>query len=255
MSKWVDFCCQRNNDPHTTNINNVLLFLHSLFKPGVGYRVLNTARSSLSTFIDIEGTPVGKHPLITRFMRGVFNIRPTLPKYHYTWDAGIAIKHISKMNNDNLKSSSMKLATLLVLLSGQRCGEILSVLDIQNISLSQDMCIFRLGDCLKTSGLRNHLGEIKFPAYHADVTKCPVYCINQYLNKTEGFRGSVTSLFIRLNRPFKTAFKDTLARWVKKTLIEAGINMSIFSPHSTRSASTSKVKGKVSLKTIIKTGC
>ena len=116
-------------------MNNVLSFLYSLFKSGVGYSVLNTARSSLSSFIDIDGVPVGKHPSITWFMRRVFNIRPTLARYNYTWDAGTVITYISKMNSDNLKSLSMKLATLLAL-SGQRCREILSVLDIRNMTLS-----------------------------------------------------------------------------------------------------------------------
>ena len=62
-------------------------FLYSF----VGYSVLNTAGSSLSSFIDIDGVPVGKHLTITRFLRGVFNIRSTLPRYNYTWDAGTLV--------------------------------------------------------------------------------------------------------------------------------------------------------------------
>ena len=73
----------------------------------------------------------------------------------------------------------MKLATLLPLLSGQRGREILSVLDIRNITLSKQICTIRIGDCLKTSGPQNHLDEIKLPAYHYDVTICPVDCIQQ----------------------------------------------------------------------------
>ena len=158
------------------------------------------------------------------------------------------------MNSDNLKSLGMKLATLLALLSGQRCREILSVLNIRNMTLSKQICKIRTADCLKTSGPRNHLGEIKLTAYHEDVTVYPVDCIQRYLKETEGHRGNITSLVITLNKLFKTPSKDTLARWLKETLIEAGVDMTIFSPHSTRSASSSKVKGKVSLKTIIQTG-
>ena len=57
-----------------------------------------------------------------------------------------------------------------------------------------------------------------------------------------------------MKKPFKVPLKDTLVRWVKQTLNDAGINMSIFSPHSTRSTSNSKAKTYVPLKTILETG-
>ena len=57
---------------------------------------MNTARSSLSTFINIDGEPVGQHPVITRFMKGVFNIKPALPKYNFTWDVGVVITYLSE---------------------------------------------------------------------------------------------------------------------------------------------------------------
>ena len=62
-----------------TTINQILLFLYDLFQRGVGYSVMNTAWSSLSTFIKIDGVPVGQHPVITRFMKGVFSNKPALP--------------------------------------------------------------------------------------------------------------------------------------------------------------------------------
>ena len=73
---------------------------------------------------------------MTRFKKGVFNIKPALPKYNVTWDVGIVITYISKIDTNSLKYLSQKLATLLVLLCGLRCGEILSVLVIRNLELS-----------------------------------------------------------------------------------------------------------------------
>ena len=122
---------QSNISPYETTINQILLFLYDLFQSGVGYSVMNTARSSLSTFINIDGVPVGQHPVITRFMKGFMKvIKPALPKYNFTWDVGIVITHISKINTNSLKFLSQKLAKLLVSLRGQIWAEILSVLDI-----------------------------------------------------------------------------------------------------------------------------
>ena len=93
---------------------------------------MNIAQSSLSKFINIDGVPDGQQTVIIRFMKGVFNIKPAFPKYNFTWDVGIVITYISKIDTNSLKYLSQKLATLLVLLCGQRCGEILSVLNMKS---------------------------------------------------------------------------------------------------------------------------
>ena len=154
----------------------------------------------------------------------------------------------------------MVVATLMVLLCDQRCGEMLSVLNIRNLDLSENMCVTRIGDILKTSGPKNHIGEKKLYAYPNDnfelskLTICPPNCLRQHLEATKQHRGNITFLFITLNELFKVPWKDTLVRWVKQTLRDAGINKNIFSPQSSRSASNSKAKSYVPLKTILETG-
>ena len=98
------------------------------------------------------------------------------------------------------------------------------------------------------------LDEIKFYSYPNDLTICPLNCLRQYLEATKQHRGNITSLFMTLNKPFKVSSKDTLVRWVKQTLEDTGINMNIFSPHSTLSVSNSKAEISVPLKTILETG-
>ena len=71
------------------NIINVLEFLHSLKMRNVGYSVINTARSALTTFITIDNHTVRMHSLVCRYLKGVFNEFPVLPKYSFTWDVGV----------------------------------------------------------------------------------------------------------------------------------------------------------------------
>ena len=103
ISKCVERCSQRNFSPYETTVNQILLFLCDLFQSGVGYNVMNTTRSSLSTLINIDGVPIGQHPVITRFLKGVFNIKPALPKCNFTWDVEIVIIYISKIDANSLK--------------------------------------------------------------------------------------------------------------------------------------------------------
>ena len=60
-------------------------------------------------------------------------------------------------------------------------------------------------------------------------------------------------LFISYTKPHKAVSPDTVSRWIKTTLVDAGIDTSKYSAHSTRSASTSAAKGNnISIPTIMK---
>ena len=58
-------------------MEEVIEFLTEQYNNGLGYESLNTARSSLSSLgIIIYGIRVGCHPLIIRYLNGVFDVRP-----------------------------------------------------------------------------------------------------------------------------------------------------------------------------------
>ena len=73
------------------SVESVLNFLGDIFDTGIGYSAVGTARSALSTFLWIDGKPAGEHSLVCRFMKGVFNIRPALPRYEVTWDVSVVL--------------------------------------------------------------------------------------------------------------------------------------------------------------------
>ena len=76
-------------------VEEVLQFLTELFEANCGYSALNTARSALSTFIVLPGNiSVGNHPLVTRFMKGVFQSKLTLPKYTEIWDVNAVLSYL-----------------------------------------------------------------------------------------------------------------------------------------------------------------
>ena len=255
IREWFGFCTKQQIDPTHPNIIKVLEFLHSLKMRNVGYSVINTARSALSTFITIDNHTVGMHPLVCRYLKGVFNEFPVLSKHSFTWDIGVVLKYISSLNTENVQHLSQKLATLLAVLCGQYAREVLSLMGIKNITMEQTCLIIRIGDLLKISNPKFHNGELKFPKYIDNTNICPVATLKQYLHMTSKNRGEIKSLFITKVRPFKPASKDTIAKWIRETLSNAGIDTSIFSPHSTRSAASSTAKRcRVPIDTILKPG-
>ena len=238
-----------------SSVENVINFLSDIFETGVGYSAVGTARSALSTFLWIDGKPAGEHPLVCRFMRGVFNIRPALPRYEVSWDVKLVFKYLKKLHPPqslSLKDLSLKLVMLLALLAGQR-HQTLSCLDVINMSFTENAVKFRITEVLKHTRPGHHIPELVFPAYDIDERLCPVKYIIQYLKVTRDLRMKEKKLLVSYIKPHKAVTTSTISRWIKSIMIRAGIDLSIFSPYSTRAAATSKACGKVQLGTILRT--
>lgn len=60
----------------------------------------------MSLFINTDGVPAGQYPFITRFTKGVFNIKSAVSKCNVTWVVKIVITHISKIDSYSLNRNS-----------------------------------------------------------------------------------------------------------------------------------------------------
>lgn len=216
---------------------------------------MNTLRSSISAIARIDGKPAGQHLLVSRFMKAVFQGRPALPRYNFTWDPQVVLDYIKTLGPNKhlpITQLSRKLVMLMLILSGQRC-QTLHMLDVRNMSITPSKVVFTIGDLLKTSGPKRHLSHISFKAYAPDRRLCVHTALTHYLERTLEKRGKITSLFLTTTSYGKPASRDTIRRWAKDIMRGAGINLSIFSPHSTRSASSSKAAVSLPLSTIVQT--
>lgn len=74
---------------------------------------------------------------------------------------------------------------------------------------------------------------------------CPVKCLEHYVSCTNDLWNDVSdSLFIFSKKPHPKATPSTVARWIKSILFEAGVDVPIFSAHSTGAASASAAWAK-----------
>ena len=84
---------------------------------------------------------------------------------------------------------------------------------------------------------------------------CPVACLREYIKKTENHRnrsGDSQPLFLATQRPYSPVSSTSIGRWLKLTLQDAGIDISVFKAHSTRGASSSAARQSgVSVKDIL----
>ena len=128
LQKWTTFCSRRGSDTIQSSISEVLDFLTELFDGGLGYSGLNTARCALSSVILLDGNKtVGSHPLVNRFLKVVFNVRPCVPRYQYIWDTSLVLSYLktfAPLDFLNLKDLTLKLVMLIALVIGQRSQSI-----------------------------------------------------------------------------------------------------------------------------------
>ena len=237
-------------------MNEVVEFLTFLFESGEGYSAINSARSALSTMIvDKNSMPVGRVPAVKRFMKGVFRLRPSLPRYSCIWDVNIVLDYLKVFYpNEELPLShlTLKLTMLLALTTAQRT-QTLHVLDIEDFQIYDNLVMIPITARLKQTNARNNKFKIELRSLEEDPSICVVECLKSYLKRTGKLRTS-SKLLISYLKPYKAVSKQTISRWIKKVMFEAGIDTEIFKSHSTRAAACSKLKNNsVPIEEIIET--
>lgn len=221
------------------------------------YSTINTAKSALSSFLHLDtDIPFGKLPIVKRFMKGIFEQRPTFPRHQDIWDLKPVFDHFRSQHgaaNLTLKELSMKTTFLLCLLSGQRCQTI-KLLNIDHMDVMADRYIFHVNSKVKQTRPGKHINPLEFIAYPSEESLCVVSHLNEYIRKTSSFRkDGMKQLLLAFNKPHNPVSTDTISRWVKQVLLSAGVDTSKFKAHSVRSASTSHLaKLNVNIQDIIK---
>ena len=142
-----------------------------------------------------------------------------------------------------------KLCALILLATAQRV-QTLHKIQVKNIKFFDDKCEILITEKLKHSKPGSPKTILKFERFRDNDKLCVVLTLKEYLKRSENVRNKSDGLFLCLVKPYGCASKDTLARWLKSVLIDAGIND--FCSHSFRSASsTAMAKAGVAIEDIL----
>lgn len=179
--------------------------------------------------------------MISRFLKGIFNTHPPLPRYTEIWNVSLVLDYIRGLppvEELDLKMLSLKLCFLVAITSAQRL-QTLQLLQLDQLTLTEDSALFRVTKFLKQSRPGNIGIEVVLEAYPKDVRLCVLKTLKAYIAKTHSLRKEELGLFISYKKPYHRVSKDTLSRWIKTVLKNAGIDTQRFKAHSTRAAATS----------------
>ena len=127
FSSW---CAARNLDPESCNVQAILLFLQSCLDKGLSASTVKVYLAAISAgHVQLPEGSVGRHPLVSRFMKGARRQHPARVRKAVHWDLDIVLSALARppfepLESTSLKNLSMKVAFLLAITSTKRVGEL-----------------------------------------------------------------------------------------------------------------------------------
>ena len=175
LRQWENYCCQRGVDPLVTDVRTMLDFIHGM------YSGICAARSALSSAETIPGCErMSNHPLISRYIKGVYNKHPPVPKYVNIWDKNkLLIYHDNMESNSELtfKQLCRKIAILFMLLGARRKQALLGI-DIANVIVQTDKDILFPNKTLTHTNPKHPLQPFVYHSFNENENLCVVNCLN-----------------------------------------------------------------------------
>lgn len=226
-------------DPVGAGLPHVVNFLSKKASEGRAYRSVNNFRSAISAgHSQLDGKPIGMHPVVCKLLKGIRVTIPPKPKYSSLWDVSKVLDLFNKWpHNDKLtrKQLSSKLAMLLCLSACRRSSDA-KALDLAGRVFTPQGVSFNI-----TSRTKTMSRCVDYHAFPNNPKLCVVQCLKAYEECTRSFRtADVAQLLIALQKPHKPVTAATIARWLKDVMREAGIDTQRFGAHSIRGSMASK---------------
>ncbi|CAM4555428.1 unnamed protein product [Leuciscus chuanchicus] len=266
--KWrvfTSWCSDRRLDPVHCPIGTVLEFLQDRLTAGLTPSTLKVYVAAIGAYhIPLGGMSVGKDPLVSRFLRGTWRLRPAVRSRVPPWDLSVALQGLSQAPFEPIEEVPEKFLTLkaiflLAISSLKRIG------DLQALSVAPSCLEFAPG--MVKAFLHPRPGYIpKVPTnvvrpvvlqafcpppfqnadQEANNLLCPVRALDAYVHRAALWRKS-DQLFVCFGSPNKggPVSKQRMSKWVVEAISLAYEAAGQPSPlavrsHSTRSMAASK---------------
>ncbi len=130
-SKWGVFeswCLARAIDPVNCPVGPVLEFLQERLTARAAATTLRVYVAAIAAWRELDEIPLGRHRMVSAFMRGVRRLRPVRPTAVPSWDLSVFLEGLVMAPFEPLESASeriltLKVTLLLALTSLKRVGD------------------------------------------------------------------------------------------------------------------------------------
>ncbi len=131
--KWklfTSWCRDRQLDPVNCPVGTVLEFLQARLSAGLTHSTLKVYVAAISAYhAYLGGQSVGRHPLVTRFLRGALRLRPPVRSRIPPWDLAVVLNALCRPPFEPIEEITdrhltLKTVFLLAISSLKRVGDL-----------------------------------------------------------------------------------------------------------------------------------
>lgn len=163
-------------------------------------------------------------------MKGVFKIRPAIPRYAKTWDVGNVfdcLRKLSPVKYLTLKNLTLKLTMLIAITNAARTQSI-HLMNVKNVYKIKSEFIYVLSELVKQSRPGYKEPSVNIKAYPPDRRICVYTIYKEYMLRTNLFRGTHGKLLLSYAKSHEPISGDSVSRWIQIVMTRAGIDTSIY---------------------------
>ncbi len=270
-SKWGVFeswCLTRAIDPVNCPVGPVLEFLQERLTAGAAATTLRVYVAAIAARRELDEIPLGRHRLVSAFMRGARRLRPVRPTAVPSWDLSVVLEGLVTAPFEPLESASdriltLKVVLLLALTSLKRVG------DLQAFSVSETCMDFAPGLVKVTLRPRpGYIPKVLSTSFRSQVVTlhsfhpppfassederlhmlCLVRALKLYVDRSKVWRKSPQLLIcFGAGRRGLATSKQRISHWVRDAISLAYEARELPSPLSLRAHSTRGVASSQAL--------
>ncbi len=270
-SKWGVFeswCLTRAIDPVNCPVGPVLEFLQERLTAGAAATTLRVYVAAIAARRELDEIPLGRHRMVSAFMRGARRLRPVRPTAVPSWDLSVVLEGLVTAPFEPLESASdriltLKVVLLLALTSLKRVG------DLQAFSVSETCMDFAPGLVKVTLRPRpGYIPKVLSTSFRSQVVTlhsfhpppfassederlhllCPVRALKLYVDRSKVWRKSPQLLIcFGAGRRGLATSKQRISHWVRDAISLAYEARNLPSPLSLRAHSTRGVASSQAL--------
>ncbi|CAH0724930.1 unnamed protein product, partial [Brenthis ino] len=175
---WWEFCILNKFNPLEPSVHAVISFIIHQYNRGDSYGSISTHRSALSLLLRHD---IGTDDRISRILRGVYKLRPSVPKYKNTWDPQVVLSKLDTWypNSElSLEKLTIKLVMLLALCTAHRL-QTFSLIKINNIKCFASVIKIYIIDIIKTSRPGKDQPILSLPFFLENPSICPAKTLQE----------------------------------------------------------------------------
>ncbi len=270
-SKWGVFeswCLSRAIDPVNCPVGPVLEFLQERLTARAAATTLRVYVAAIAARRELDEIPLGRHRMVSAFMRGARRLRPVRPTAVPSWDLSVVLEGLVTAPFEPLESASdriltLKVVLLLALTSLKRVG------DLQAFSVSETCMDFAPGLVKVTLRPRpGYIPKVLSTSFRSQVVTlhsfhpppfassederlhllCPVRALKLYVDRSKVWRKSPQLLIcFGAGRRGLATSKQRISHWVRDAISLAYEVRNLPSPLSLRAHSTRGVASSQAL--------